>query len=231
MIDFNKLIDKYLEREFKPKQIGRYYPSEIGGCLRKTWYSYKFPKETDVKLSRVFEAGNMLHEFVAEVIKSEKNKNVELLQSEMPIKINTKDFVISGRIDNLVLLKVCDVNGNVCEDDVNGCKEILLEVKSTKFLPKECKKEHEMQLQLYMRATGVEEGIVLYIQKDNLETKWFNIKLDVIEGEKIIERFEKIHESLISGKIPIAEAKMSAETKWMCDYCPWKVECDKVGNL
>ncbi len=228
MIDFNKLIDKYLEREFRPKQIGRYYPSEIGGCLRKTWYSYKVPKATDTKLARVFEAGNMLHEFIAEVIKSEKNKDVELLQSEMPIQIKTKDFVISGRIDNLVLLKVCDINGKFKDDD---CKQVLLEVKSTKFLPEFCKKEHEMQLQLYMRATGVENGIVLYVQKDNIETKWFDVKLNVVEGEKIIERFEKIHESLVCGKMPIAEAKMNKEDKWMCDYCPWKEECDKEGSF
>ncbi|MEI6058514.1 MAG: PD-(D/E)XK nuclease family protein [archaeon] len=228
MIDFDKLIDKYLEREFRPKQIGRYYPSEIGGCLRKTWYSYKFPKEIDTKLARVFEAGNILHEFIADVIKSDKNKDVELLRSEMPIQIKTKDFVISGRIDNLVLLKVCDANGNVNEKD---CKEVLVEVKSTKFLPEECKKEHEMQLQIYMRATGVENGVVLYVQKDNLEMKWFDVKLNVVEGEKIIERFERIHESLVSGKMPIAEAKMSSESKWMCDYCPWKAECDKSGSL
>ena len=44
-INFNKLIDKYLVREYKPKEIGRYYPSEIGSCLRKVWYSYKNPKE------------------------------------------------------------------------------------------------------------------------------------------------------------------------------------------
>jgi hypothetical protein len=36
MIDFNKLIDQHLVRKFRPKKVGRYYPSGIGDCLRKT---------------------------------------------------------------------------------------------------------------------------------------------------------------------------------------------------
>src|SRR3989338_11237627 len=108
MVDFNKLIDNYLLREHKPKEIGRYYPSEIGGCIRKTWFSYKIPKQLDADTIRIFEAGNILHEFVAEVIRSEKNPEVELLQSELPVKIDEKDFIISGRVDNLILVKIDD---------------------------------------------------------------------------------------------------------------------------
>ena len=59
MLDLNKLIDNHLEREYRPKSVGRYYPSEIGGCMRKTWFSYKNPKKTDVKLNRIFEAGKI----------------------------------------------------------------------------------------------------------------------------------------------------------------------------
>ena len=63
-IDFNKLIDSHLTKESYPKKIGRYYPSEIGGCLRKTWFSYKIPKQPEPELLRFFQAGNMLHEFI-----------------------------------------------------------------------------------------------------------------------------------------------------------------------
>ena len=106
MIDFNKLIDTYLARTMSKKSIGRYYPSEIGTCLRKTWYSYKDPQPTDTQLIRIFEAGNILHEFIEEVLESEKNPEVELLGTEIPIKIKHKDFMISGRIDNLILVKI-----------------------------------------------------------------------------------------------------------------------------
>ncbi len=36
MIDFDKLVDQHIARELKPKQIGRYYPSEVGSLSEKT---------------------------------------------------------------------------------------------------------------------------------------------------------------------------------------------------
>src|SRR3989344_7826381 len=120
-VDFNKLIDNYLKRESQPKAIGRYYPSEVGGCLRKVWYSYKFPKETDAGLLLVFEAGNILHDFVVKVLQSEKNPEVELLQSELPFKFGIDDFIVSGRIDDVLLVKLSG-------------KTYVVEVKSTSFL-------------------------------------------------------------------------------------------------
>jgi hypothetical protein len=106
MIDFNKMIDAYLKKEHRPKGMGRYFPSEIGICMRKTWYSYKHPQEIKAELLRVFEVGNIMHTFVVEVLKSEKNPDVELLKSEFPFKYDVDDFVISGRIDNLILVKI-----------------------------------------------------------------------------------------------------------------------------
>jgi len=221
MIDFNKLIDNHLAKENKPKSIGRYYPSEIAGCIRKTWFSYKIPKQTDTKLIKIFEAGNMLHEFITEVLKSEKNKEVELLKSELPIEIKTKDFIISGRIDNLVLVKLCNNK---------ECRQVLVEVKSTKILPKDYRKEHEIQLQLYMRGLRVNEGIILYIQKDNLETKAFNINYNKKISDYAIERFRELHKSLIENKIPNAEAKQDDSKAWMCNFCAWKEECENIAR-
>ncbi|HLD37017.1 MAG TPA: hypothetical protein VJA86_00300, partial [Candidatus Nanoarchaeia archaeon] len=165
MVDFNDLIDKHLKRESRPKSIGRYYPSEIGGCIRKTWFSYRLPKETDKSTTKVFKAGEMLHEFISEVIKSEKNPEIEFVNSEIPVKIETKEFIISGRIDDLMLVKL------------DG-KQYLVEVKSCKFLPNEAKEDNVMQLQLYMHATGIHDGILLYIKKDDLQTLSFELKYD-----------------------------------------------------
>jgi CRISPR/Cas system-associated exonuclease Cas4 (RecB family) len=214
MIDFNKLIDKHLIREHKPKEIGRYYPSEIGGCIRKTWYSYKKPKQVKAELLRIFEAGNMLHEFVSEVIKSDKNPEVELLQQELPLKVQENGFVISGRIDNLVLIKI-------------DSKEVLVEVKSTKYLKEKPSEEHTMQLQFYMHAMNIHDGILLYIQKDNLQTNWFNIKYDKEKAEGVIERFRLLDKCLKVGQIPPPEARFNPSMDWMCDYCDYREECFK----
>lgn len=212
MVDFNKLIDSHLARNFSYKKQGRYYPSEIGGCLRKTWYSYKKPKPTDVDLIKIFEAGNMLHGFIEEVIKSEKNPEIELLHSEVPFKLEQPGFVISGRIDDLILVKIEN-------------KQVLVEVKSCKYLPNESKKEHESQLQIYMHSTKVYNGILLYVQKDNLQTRWFEISYDAEKMKEILHRFNNLHLSLTNDKIPEAEAKHNPDMSWLCDKCSWKEEC------
>jgi len=217
MVDFNELIDKHLKRESRPKSIGRYYPSEIGGCIRKTWFSYRLPKETDKSTTKVFKAGEMLHEFISEVIKSEKNPEIDFVNSEIPVKIETKEFIISGRIDDLMLVKL------------DG-KQYLVEVKSCKFLPNEAKEDNVMQLQLYMHATGIHDGILLYIKKDDLQTLSFELKYDKDAVKDILERFDVLHKTLTSQKIPDAEAKINLQKQWMCQYCLWQQECDIIDR-
>lgn len=216
MIDFDKLVDQHIAREFKPKQIGRYYPSEVGTCIRKVWYSYKYPQEIDPKLRRIFEVGDILHGFVIEVLKSEKNKDVELLQSEMPFKIPMEDFIISGRVDDLVQVK-------------SSGKNILIEVKSTKDVTfvKEPQTNHVTQLMFYMEATGVHNGIILYIDKNNLSNKIFEVEFDHQKASDIFDRFSTLHKHLKNDEVPKPEAKTVADMAWMCKFCEYREKCSK----
>ncbi len=216
MIDFDKLVDQHIAREHKPKEIGRYYPSEVGSCLRKVWYSYKYPQDIDSDLRKIFEAGNIIHGFVVEVLKSEKNKDVQLLQSEMPFKIPMEDFIISGRVDDLVLIK-------------SSGKNALVEVKSTKDVSfiKKPRTDHAMQLMFYMDATGVHNGIVLYIDKNNLKSKVFEVEFDYKKATDIIDRFGFLHEHLKKDDVPDAEAKKVVDMNWMCKFCEYKEKCNR----
>ncbi|MBU5557587.1 MAG: Dna2/Cas4 domain-containing protein [Candidatus Aenigmatarchaeota archaeon] len=218
MLDFNKLIEKHLTTEWKPKDIGRYYPSEIGGCLRKVYYSYIDPKPVKMDLTKIFEVGNILHDFIAEVLRSEKNPEVELIDSELPFKLQLKDFIISGRVDDLLLIRTSG-------------KEALVEVKSVQFLKyiDSPQSPHLMQIQLYMHALGIREGYLLYIEKATLDTKAFHVKYDAEEAMKAIDRFKMLHKFLKEKKLPEPEARTSrkAEIAWMCDKCDWREECFK----
>lgn len=216
MIDFEKLVDQHIARESKPKQIGRYYPSEVGTCLRKVWYSYKYPQEIDPKLRRIFEVGDILHGFVIEVLKSDKNKDVELLKSEIPFAIAVEDFVISGRVDDLIMIK-------------SSGKKVLVEVKSTKNVSTVNKPQsnHAMQLMFYMEATGVHDGIILYIDKNNLSSKVFELEFDTQKASDIFDRFSFLHEHLKSDRVPDAEAKKMIDMQWMCRFCEYKEKCSK----
>ena len=214
-INFDELIENYLKRDSYPKTIGRYYPSEAGYCIRKNWYSYKYPKETDKDVMKIFKVGNMIHSFLVDVLSSQKNPNIELLESEAPFKLNIDDFVISGRIDDVILLKA-------------NKKIIIVEVKSTKNINfiKEAIKTHVDQLMIYMYAKKIYDGAIVYIEKNTLKSKMFEIKYDKNSVDKLIERFKILHKHLKEDTLPEPEAKQNDEMKWMCRYCPYKEECD-----
>jgi CRISPR-associated exonuclease Cas4 len=219
MFDFNKLVDNHIKREHKPKGIGRYYPSEIGSCLRKVWYSYKFPQEVEPDLLKVFEVGNIMHDFVARVLKDKRNDGIELLEAELPFQLQMKNFIISGRIDDLILIKAGDT-------------KVLVEVKSTSNISKqtEPKAQHRLQLQLYMMAMKIYDGVLLYIDKRNLQSKVFTIPYDEAEAVLALERFHMLHDALSDDSIPNPEAKMESSMNWMCNYCEYRDRCDKDGG-
>lgn len=216
MIDFDKLFNDYVFKEHKPKPIGKYYPSEVGTCLRKLWYSYKFPTQVKPDLLKIFEVGDIMHDFVVRVLKSEKNKDVELLEYEIPFKIEYEDFLISGRVDDLILLKISG-------------KTVLVEVKSCGMLKmvKKPSRHHIMQLQLYMHATGVHNGLLLYVEKNNLQTKTFIIEFDELVVQEALTRFKELHKGLITNHVLVAEAKRNDDIKWMCKNCEYSEKCGK----
>lgn len=216
MIDFNNLTDNHLKKDFRIKVIGRYYPSEIGQCMRKAYYSFINPKETDIELIKIFEAGNLVHDFVSKIFESEKNPEIELIEKETPFELLIDDFIISGRIDNLILLKLEN-------------RKVLVEVKSTKALGllEEPKKEHIMQLQLYLGAKNIPDGVMIYIEKNTLKSKTFTVTYNSELYEQIINRCRKLHNHLKNSSSPEPEARLIEENNWMCRYCNYREECYK----
>ncbi len=214
-VDFNKLIERHLERDSRPKRIGSYYPSEAGSCMRKAWYSYKYPQPTDPKKGKYFYLGGLLHDFMAEVLESPKNTEVKLLEKEVSLKIRQPNFVVSGRLDDVFMLTA------------DG-RRFILEVKSTGLklgwmdAPQDA---HVMQLQLYLHAHEVKEGVILYLEKNSLEGKWFTVNYDRNAAEAAIARFAELDSKLKSGALPEAEAKAREEWGWMCKYCEYFSRC------
>ena len=217
IIDFDKLIEKHLYREARQRTPGKYYPSEVGQCLRKSWFNIKMPKPVEPEVTKIFEAGNLFHEFVVEVLKSDKNPEIELVADEMPLKYKIDDFEISGRIDDIIQLKY------------NG-EKVLIEVKSTKSLEflREPSEAYVMQIQFYMHVTEIKKGALLYIEKNTLKSKAFFMDYDPKIAETVIGRFKELHSSVAGNSMPGPEAKLNYRKKWMCNFCAYKNECDGI---
>ena len=216
MIEFNELVSNYLRRELRQKKIGNYYPSDCGTCMRKAWYSYKLPRAFDIELLKVFEMGNLVHSFMLDVLNSEKNPHIQLVGSEVPFRVNVDEIIISGRVDSIITVKI--------EDEI-----YLVEIKSVSESSnlKEASKAHVLQLQLYMHYKGIRKGIIVYIKKNNLKAKQFEISYDYSKAKEAIDRFRDLHKYLVETKLPDAEAKAVEDMNWQCKSCQWENECGK----
>ncbi len=216
MINFDRMIDNFLHKEDRPKDIGRYYPSEIGTCMRKVWYSYKYPQKIKPELLKIFEVGNIMHDFVVKVLNSEKNPDIMLVSAELPFRKEVDDFIVSGRVDDIILVKASG-------------KNVLIEVKSTgnADMVNEPVYYNKMQLQFYMYATHVHNGVLLYVDKSTLETKSFEVKFSEKRGRRILNKFRALHKHLTNCSLPAAEAKKAEGMGWMCRYCEYKAKCGR----
>ncbi len=216
MINFDRMIDNFLHKEDRPKDIGRYYPSEIGTCMRKVWYSYKYPQKIKPELLKIFEVGNIMHDFVVKVLNSEKNPDIMLVSAELPFRKEVDDFIVSGRVDDIILVKASG-------------KNVLIEVKSTgnADMVNEPVYYNKMQLQFYMYVMGIHDGVLLYIDKRNLKSKIFKIDYDEAEAEKIINRFRALHKLLNYNALPDPEARAKPDTVWTCRFCEYRDSCYK----
>jgi PHP family Zn ribbon phosphoesterase len=66
--------------------------------------------------------------------------------------------------------------------------------------------------------------------KHSLLTKQFEVKHDPEQVKLIFERFQKLHDSLKTDKIPEPEAKTDKKMDWMCRCCEYEEECKKAKS-
>ena len=108
-------------------------------------------------------------------------------------------------------------------------QKALLEVKSTSRLDfvKEPQESHAMQLQLYLYAKKMNLGYVLYIEKNTLQSKIFEVQYDENKVNEILDRFRAMDFYLKQDQMPPAEAKINEKKGWMCSSCHYFEECEK----
>lgn len=211
----NKAIKDALKRNTHERRNEVFYASEAGYCPRKIYYSFVEHKPME-DLYGIFKLGEQIHEFVQDVfVNSDLYSSVE---TERVLMIWTPEFNISGRIDIYGIKE-------------NGEREVW-EIKSRSASywdifnePNAC---HVAQLQLYLLAERLEKGYLLYVNKNNLDIKVFEVKKDEKLINKLFDKFKIVQEAL-NKKTPPAETG----EKWECKYCPYAVECelyDKKNN-
>lgn len=186
-----------------------YSPTDAGKCPRALWYEWKgFPKEepTDEELS-VFIIGTITHEFIQEVLKTEGQ-----LCSEFRIEKEWNGFPTSGYADSIIL-----TDGGIVVVDFKTIKEYGL-----KFVEKAPKKEHEMQVTMYMDELGLKTGYVLYWGKDTGTMIEHVIKHNPELIKEIIKLFKLVRKCLDENELPKAKCKPG---EYPCKYCKYGIYC------
>ena len=217
LFDVDQHVTEYLSRDQKKRREKSVHASELGYCLRKTYFQTIKPKPLSIELLGIFELGNVLHEKMTEILENlMKKEGSEILRIESEKRIifyfPEDDFRISGQYDDLVFLK-------------NG-KTVLIEKKSIKnFIYLDAAKdEHIMQANLYAKALMPNETQLVYISKENLAVKSFVVVPDMKIVKLAIARAKTLHHA-ISNKIPPQKEK-----SWICRFCDYAKECEKVGG-
>jgi hypothetical protein len=245
MMNFDKIISDYVrkkqEEDKKEFIIGKYSASMLGSCLRKTYYTYIYPTELDEGKLKIFETGKIIHEWIVNLLSNTPHAELAANEKELAIVDTIGNLMISGRLDDLIVVKK---NGMVLEDNIDLVKmkdateKIIVEVKSARSLDyiNSPKAPHMMQLMIYLKNMsyyGIKKGVLLYVDKNNLKTKSFETGFREDIFNEALERARILNKHLILKTLPLAEGKINKEQEFECRYCEHKKQCDKdcLNNL
>jgi CRISPR/Cas system-associated exonuclease Cas4 (RecB family) len=111
----------------------------------------------------------------------------------------------------------------ICDSD-SGEVIALTEVKSTGSLSRVNgpKRMHNMQIHAYMKALGITDGFVIYVDRDDLlNPKVFEIEFDREVWNTVREWIDETASYALTGVLPPADAPEG----WMCNYCEFANRC------
>ena len=161
--------------------------------------------------------GNLVHDKFMQIFRD--TKGVKLLENERSIAITDaeSDIVITGRLDNLIVL------------EKDGVPRIV-DIKTTKSLAytDSAKEDHVLQIMPYMKAMSILDGAIIYVEKNTLKQKTFEVPYSKEAMKKVWHRAEELHLHLINGMVPKPESKLVGRA-WECAYCQYSQECSKQG--
>lgn len=195
---FSDLIDDYLKRESHPAKIGVYWPSEIGRCIRQNYYKRFLPREVPKEKRRLFKSGDVAHEFIRDVLA--RSNKVELLDWEKSFKIPYDDFVLSGRLDDLILIRIAEEKTPVVVEVKSVSGKSVAHINGIN-------PTHLYQIQPYMHEIHARLGLVWYIARDTFADRPFTTFYDEGTMTEGLIRIQRLHRHLLEHSLPPPEAK------------------------
>ena len=206
------IIDKHIREKDNPRDNNFWHGSDMGFCPRKRTYKRQGVKgeEFDDRTMRVFECGNIFHEWLQKLL----NKEGVLLSCEELLKDTTLNY--SGHYDALIKI---------------GDRMILYDFKTvnsmafTYYLNNQFPPYHKMQLASYCyflrrQFPELTEMRMLYISKDDLRVEEVEIPYTQELEDKVLKELEILNENWEKEELPPRIVKdyhdIYDENSWMC---------------
>jgi CRISPR/Cas system-associated exonuclease Cas4 (RecB family) len=210
------LIEK-IEKFYKSinnKSIDGIHASSLAKCPREIYYSIMLEKEKEFepRVLRIFEMGDAFHQRMMRLLF--RIPDIRIIASEIPIP---KNELLKGTCDAIV-----SIDGENYVIDFKSINDYGFQMLT------EPKKDHLIQLLIYLYFFRIEKGIILYENKDTQELKEFVIN--------IAEHQDLLNQSLAKAQYLsncIAQKILPEKTTevWRCEYCAFKEECKKDLNV
>ena len=205
-----EIIDKYYLDSNKSWEQTRFYISQAGKCPRSIFFKFKKvpEKPLEANLLRIFDHGNHMHQLIMSALIS--SRDVHVVASE--VKIPPQELV-SGRADAVLS---------------DGNQLYVLDIKSmdsrTFDNMTEPKIENVQQIQLYLYYFKIPKGILLYVNKDNLQLKEYIFDYDLEEAQRLIKEMTLLRTQIDTDVVP---KRIDAyPNNGECKYCQYKSVCD-----
>jgi len=209
-----EIIDKfYLDNQrsrSKDKAQTHFYISQAGKCSRQLFFKFKNVPEKEMKANilRLFDHGDHMHQLIMSSLIS--TREIHIVASE--VKIDSQEL-ISGRADAIIS---------------DGKQLYVLDIKSMNSMIfrtlTEPKEENIKQIQLYLYYFKISKGILLYVNKDNLELKEFMVDYSQAQAQFLLNTLTNLKKQIDSNIIP--SRFPDYPENWQCKYCQFREICN-----
>ena len=209
-----EIIDQYYLDRQRDKAQTSFYVSEAGKCPRAVFFKFKNAprKDLEANILRLFDHGDHMHQLIMKPLISSLNLHVVCSEVDMP-----PQQLVRGRADAIIS---------------NGNNLYVLDIKSMNSMifqklakPKE---ENIDQIQLYLHYFQIPKGILLYVDKDKLELKEFEISYNKERAGNLLEGLNKLKKQIDTNIVPVRLASYPED--WQCRYCQFRGVCDIAGQ-
>lgn len=207
-----EVIESHLEQE-RGETEGRdyFYVSELSKkCKWYLWHSLNGTEKDDLSANDnlTFTQGSEIHKKMMRAMI--ESRDVEVITSEADI---TGSDLLHGRVDCIFSFRG--------DDKMNIVDFKTASNSSFNYIPK---RKHEIQVNAYQKFFDIDQGWLLYYNKESQNLEEYYVKRDDERVETNLERLREVKEMYVEGEKP-PEPNRDKWTHNYCKYCKFKGTC------